>query len=137
MKALLRLAGIALALFAWFDPLGLEMLLRVSLFILGFDMMGIIAKIGIFALNFFFPFFGNTFGIFSWTLLLLFASELAILLTPIAEEYRLVIKPLAVFVAGFLSIGLQTALVVAGIDLLINMTDRIRLRKKKYKRKKK
>lgn len=137
MKIFLRLAGIALALFAWFNPLGLEMLLRVSLFILGFDMMGIVAKIGIFTLNFFFPVFGYTFGIFSWTLLLLFASELIILLTSIALEYRLAIKPLAVFVIAFLSLGLQPALVVAGIDLLINMTDKIRLRKKKYKRKKK
>lgn len=136
MKVFLRLVGIVLALFAWFNPLGLDMMLRVSFFILGFDMMGIIAKIGIFALNFFFPVFGNMFGIFSWTLLLLFASELVVLLTPIAQEYRLAIKPLAVFVTAFLPLGLQPALVVAGIDLLVNMTDRIKLRKKKSKKKK-
>ena len=137
MKILLRIVGIVLALFAWFNPLGLGMLLRASLFILGFDMMGIAAKIGIFALNFFVPVFGEAFGIFSWTLLLLFGSELVILLTKVAQGYRLAIKPLAVFVATFLSLGLQPAIAIAGIDLLINMTDRIRLRKKKYKHKKK
>jgi len=136
MKIFLRLAGVALALLAWFDPLGLGALPRMSLFILGFDMMGIAAKFGIFALNFFVPVFGDSFGVFSWTLLLLFASELAVLLTPVAEEYRLAIKPATVFIAAFLSLGLQPALIVAGADLLINMTDKVSLRKKKYKSKK-
>jgi len=125
------------ALFAWFNPLALDMLVRVALFILGFDMMGMAAKLAVFALNFFWPVLGDAFGTFSWTLLLLVAAELIIMIIEVERPYRLFVKPAAVFATAFISLGLKPALIVAGIDLLINLTHKIKRKKKKRKKKKK
>lgn len=135
MKLALNVAGLLVALFAWFNPLSFGMFVRISLFILGFDMMSIYAKVAVFALNFFFPVFGDAFGAFSWTLLLLFMSELIIAAVEVERPYKLLVKPVAVFVTAFLSLGLQPALIVAGIDLLINLTHKIKRKKKRKKRK--
>lgn len=137
MRALLTVVGLFVALFAWFNPFGVDMLVRVALFILGFDMMNMAVKLGVFALNFFFPVFGDAFGTFSWTLLFLFMAELIIIVIEADKPYRLFVKPAAVFATAFLSLGLQPALIVAGIDLLINLTHKIKLKKKKRKKKKK
>jgi len=137
MRTALTIAGLLIALIAWFNPFGFDMLTRVALFILGFDMMRMLAKLAVFTLSFFFPVFGDAFGAFSWTLLLLFAAELIIMVIEVERPYRLFVKPAAVFATAFLSLGLQPALVVAGIDLLINLTHKIKRRKKKRKKKKK
>lgn len=113
------------------------MLVRAALFILGFDMMAMSAKVAVFALNFLFPAFGDAFGAFSWTLLLLVMAELIIKTIEADRPYRLLVKPAAVFATAFLSLGLQPALVVAGIDLLINLTHKIKRRKRRRKKKKK
>ena len=65
------------------------------------------------------------------------AAELIIMLIEVERPYRLFVKPAAVFATAFLSLGLQSALVVAGIDLLINLTHKIKRKKKKRKKKKK
>jgi len=138
MKNLLTIAGLAIALFAWFNPLGLELPVRVALFILGFDMIGVVVKILIFWLNFAFPIFGEHFDAFSWTLLMLLMTEVALVAIAVDRPYRLIVKPLVVFTAAYVSIGLQPALVVAGTDLLMNMTHKIkRDRKRKSKKMKK
>jgi len=131
-----NILGLAIAICAWFNPLGFETLLRISLFILGFDMMGMPAKLGVFALNLFFPVFGDAFGSFSWILLILFVSELIIMAVNVERPYRLLVKPAAVFATAFLSLGFQPALIVAGIDLLINLTHKIKRSKKSRKKKK-
>jgi hypothetical protein len=132
----LTLAGLFLALFAWFNPLGLDILIRVALFILGFDMIEMPAKLAVFALNFFFPVFGDAFGIFSWTLLFLFMSELIIAVIEVERPYRMFVKPVAAFATAFLSLGLQPALIIAGVDLVINLTQKISRKKKTKLRKK-
>ena len=137
MRSLLTFVGLLVSLVAWFNPFALDMLVRAALFILGFDMMAMSAKVAVFALNLFFPVFGDAFGTFSWTLLLLVMAELIIATIEIERPYRLLVKPIAVFITVSLSLGLQPALVVAGIDLLINLTHKIKRRKKKRKTKKK
>jgi len=137
MGTLRTLVGLLITLFVWFNPFALDMLVRVALFILGFDMIGMVAKIAVFVLNFFFPVFGDAFGTFSWTLLLLVMAELVITTIEAERPYRLLVKPAAVFAAAFLALGLQPALIVAGTDLLINLKHKIKRRKKKRKTKKK
>lgn len=126
MGTLLTIVGIVIALFAWFNPFGLDMLARIALFILGFDMMGVIVKILIFWINFAFPIFGEEFNSFSWTLLMVMFSEMLLVTLGADRPYRLIIKPLVIFAAFFVSFGLQPALVVAGIDLLMNLTHKIK-----------
>ncbi|MHA1778617.1 MAG: hypothetical protein ACTSYN_03505 [Candidatus Heimdallarchaeaceae archaeon] len=108
---------------------------RIVLFILSFDVMSVLLKVGIFLLNLLFP-LGTSFGYLSWTLLFLFLSELVVAYTKLYKHYRLVIKPAAVFTVAYLALDLQPALIAAGIDLLINLTHKIRVGKK-YKRRKK
>ncbi len=119
---LLKIAGLAIALFCWFNPLGFDSLFIVSLFILGFDMMGTMTKFIVFSINFIFPVFGETFNEFSWTLLIMFMGELIMMIISVERFYKVIIRPAVVFVAALLSVGIQPALVIAGIDLLINLT---------------
>jgi hypothetical protein len=138
MKNLLTIVGLAVALFSWFNPLGLDLFLRAALFILGFDMMGAVLQILVFGLSFLFPFFGEEFSMFSWTLLIMVLSELVLMTLDADRPFRIIVKPMVVFVAVFISLGPQPALALAGTDLLINMTTKIkRKRKRKSKKKKK
>jgi hypothetical protein len=132
-KFLINAIGLVLVILSWFNPFGLGLQVRIILFIIGFDMMSILPKVGVFLLNLLFP-FSTAFGYLSWTLLILFFSELSIAYTKVYKPYRLVIKPLAVFIVAFLALGLQPALVAAGIDLLINLTHKIRVGSKYKKR---
>ncbi|MHC4751284.1 MAG: hypothetical protein ACYTFW_15610 [Planctomycetota bacterium] len=139
MKAFLTLVGLLVMLFVWFNPLGLDMLLRVALFILGFDMMWVVLKIVIFGINFVFPIFGEGVEMFSWTLLLLTAGEIVLIAFEADRPFRFIVKPFVVFAAVFISLGIQPAVALAGIDLLINMTTKIKRdgkKKSKHKTKK-
>jgi hypothetical protein len=120
------MVGITISLLAWFNPLGLAMPMRIALFILGFDMMGVIVKILIFWFNFAFPAFGDGFSYFSWTLLVLLFSEMLAVALSVDRMYRLIVKPAIVFAAVFISLGFQLALVIAGIDLLMNLAHKIK-----------
>jgi len=132
MGMITRLAGVALAALAWFDPLGFPLALRVALFILGFDMAGILGKVALFAIIFLLPpVFGPEVGAFVIALFVMLVVELLIFAFEIDRWYRLLLKPGAVFVAAFLALGFQPALIVAGIDLLINMASRWKSRKPK------
>ena len=125
--------GLALAMVAWFNPFSLDMMVRIAVFILGFDMIWIGAKVAMFALVFAFPVFGDGLGTFSWTLMFLVLAEVMIMVLGAGKPYRMAIKPIAVFSTAFLSLGLQPALVVAGTDLLINLTHKIRFSRKRKK----
>jgi len=120
-----RAAGIALAALAWFDPLGLPLALRVAVFILGFDMSGLVGKLAIFALVFMLPpVFGPEVGAFALALVIMLVAELVLFAFELDRLYRLLLKPAAVFAATFLALGLQPALIVAGADLLVNMASK-------------
>jgi len=135
MSNLLKIAGLVLAMFCWFNPAGLDAIILLPLFILAFDMMGMWMKLIVFAVSIAFPVFGDAFGSFSWMLLLMFAADVVLKLLEIERPYKILVKPAAVFVVAFSAIGLQPALVIAGIDLLINLTSKIKTQKKKSKKK--
>jgi hypothetical protein len=128
-KFLGNMVGLALILLSWFGPFGLGLQVRVVLFIIGFDTMNMLPKVGIFLLNMLIP-LSAAFGYLSWALLILFFSELLIAYTEAYKPYRLIIKPAAVFIVAYLALGLQPALIAAGIDLLINLTHKIRVGRK-------
>lgn len=127
MGILGNVLGFVLAAVAWFDPFGFAFLIRVILFIIGFDMMGLVPKIGLFAIYFFYPIFGDTFGYLSWTLFILFVAEVVLEVLHLEYPFRFFIKPLAVFGAAYFALGLQPAIVAAGIDLILNLTHKIKL----------
>lgn len=117
MKLLREMVGFALIFLAWFNPLELEAMTRILIFILGFDAMSMAPKIGIFIIDYFFGF-----AWLGWTLLILVGAEAIATFLPLAEKIvKLVIKPIGVFAVSFLAFGLQPALIVAGIDLLLNI----------------
>jgi hypothetical protein len=116
MRLLRDVVGIILILFAWLNPLGLDAMVRVIIFIVGFDAMEVFSKIVTFAIDFLLGFFG-------WlglTLLILVGVESVLMLMK-KEDISKVVKPVSVFVIGLISIGFQPALVAAGIDLLLNI----------------
>ena len=122
--------GLALAALAWFNPLALPFALQMALFILGFDLSGIVGKVALFALIFTMPpVLGVEVGAFVVALVLMLLAELAIFAFELDRLYRLLLKPGAVFVAAFLALGFQPALIVAGADLLLNLTTGMKTRK--------
>lgn len=132
MGMLTRVAGVALAVLAWFNPLGLPFALCVALFILGFDLSGMLGKLALFAFIIFFPVsFGAEVGAFVIALFVMLVVELLLFAFELDRLYRLVLKPGAVFVAAYLALGLQPALIVAGVDLLANMLSKWKSRKAK------
>lgn len=133
MKLLTTIIGLVIVLFAWFNPFSLDILVCVAIFIIGFDMMGIAVKVIVFVLSMILPFFGDALGMLSWTLVFVLLGELLVITIGVGKQYKLFIKPLMVFVTALLSIGFQPALIVAGTDLLINMTHKIRFSRKKRK----
>ena len=125
MGMITRAAGIALAALAWFDPFALPLALRIAIFILGFDMSGLVGKLAIFALVFMLPpVFGPEVGAFVLALVIMLVAELVLFAFELDRLYRLLLKPAAVFAAAFLALGLQPALIVAGADLLVNMASK-------------
>jgi hypothetical protein len=117
MKFLREVVGIILIFAAWLNPFGLEMMVRLAIFIIGFDCMSIFPKIAIFAADFFI-------GFFHWlgfTLLILVGAESVLMLSKKKQDIGMAVKPACVFLVAFISLGLQPALIAAGIDLLLNI----------------
>lgn len=121
MKKLLKISplreliGFVLVVLAWFNPFGSDIMIRILFFILGFDFMSIIPKLAVFVLDYLVG--------FTWlgfTLLILVAAEIVVMLLGI-KKINLIVKPISVFAVGFLAVGLQPALIIAGIDLLLNI----------------
>jgi len=117
MKLLKEVIGLALIFLAWLDPLKIGTSFRIILFILGFDMVSLLVKFLVFGIDYF---LGIGIG---WTLLLLIAAEIITKFLLMKSLIDLIIKPLAVFAILILSnLSLEIAIIVAGIDLLLNMT---------------
>ena len=116
MGFLREIIGFVLVFVAWFDPLGLDLMIRVLIFILGFDLMSLVPKVGVFVLDYFIGF-----GYLGFTLLILLVIEVITTFLLIGIIIKLILKPLAVFGISFLYFGLQPALILAGIDLLLNL----------------
>lgn len=119
MKLLREVIGFGLVFLAWFNPFNLEAMIRILVFILGFDAMSIVPKIGIFALDYLFGF-----RWLGWTLLILVAAEAILTFIPFGKKINIIVKAVAVFSVSFLAFGLQPALIVAGIDLLLTLSSR-------------
>jgi hypothetical protein len=133
LDILIQTGGLALTALAWFDPLGFGMLARISMFILGFDMMGIWLKAIVIASGIFIPILGGTFGAFSWTLLLIFGAELLATGFDMERPYFLIVKPSAAFIVAFFACGLEPALVVGGADLAVNLVRKMEPKKAQRK----
>lgn len=118
MGFLREIIGFALLFASWFNPLGLDAYARILMFILGFDMMSLAPKIAIFILDFFVGF-----AHLGWTLLILVASEIISMFLLVGFFINLIIKPMAVFAVALIVMGtVESALAVAGIDFLLNLT---------------
>jgi hypothetical protein len=128
MGLIREIIGFILIFIAWYNPFNLNQMLLISIFILGFDAMSLIPKSIFFAIYNLFPFLGLPFGYLSWTLILLVCAELMIWILKTEKSINLVIKPLTVFVTAYLALkDFQLALMVAGIDLLLNLTHKIKI----------
>ena len=123
MNIIRQTIGLALIILAWIDPFSLGLPFRIVLFVLGFDMLSLIIKVGIFIAEYLLShFFGLGVGI-GWVLILLVIAELVTRFLFLKWIVDLVIKPVAVFVILFYSgIIWEAAIIVAGIDLLLNLT---------------
>lgn len=115
MKLLRELIGFALVILSWFNPFNFGLMVRILVFVLGFDIMSIVPKLAIFVLDYLIGF-----AWLGFTLLILVAAEILVMLLGI-KKIKLIVKPIAVFAVSFLAFGFQPALIAAGIDLLLNI----------------
>lgn len=123
MNIVRQTIGLALIVIAWIDPFSLGLPFRIVLFVLGFDMLSLIIKIGIFIAEYLLSYFFE-FGVgIGWVLILLIIAEVVTKFLFFKWIIDLIIKPVAVFVILFYSgIIWEAAIIVAGIDLLLNLT---------------
>ena len=123
-----EIIGFILVFIAWYNPFNLNQMLLISIFILGFDAMSLVPKSILFVIYLFFPFLGLSFGYLSWTLILLACAELVIWILKTEKPVNRIIKPLVVFITAYLALkDFQLALMIAGIDLLLNLTYKIKI----------
>jgi hypothetical protein len=117
MDLLRQVIGLALIIVAWIDPLSLGESFRIVFFILGFDMISLLVKFLTFGIDYF---LGIGIG---WVLILSIISDIVTRFFFAKSFLDLILKPLAVFAILYLSnLSLEIAIIVAGIDLLLNMT---------------
>lgn len=118
MGFLREITGLVLVILAWFNLFEVELPIRILMFILGFDMMSLTLKIGIFAISYFgFQFLSPL----AWTLLILVVIEAITSLLLIGLIGRIILKPIVVFIVGYLTLGLELALILATIDFFLNL----------------
>ncbi|MBD3155959.1 MAG: hypothetical protein GF368_04880 [Candidatus Aenigmarchaeota archaeon] len=118
MKILRSLIGILLITFAWVDPFELGLEFQILLFILGFDLMELLVKIGVFVADLYFDISGL--GIY---LVALIGIEALVYALKLKKLVGYIVKPLAVFGIVYLNgLGWQLGLIVGGIDLLLNFS---------------
>jgi hypothetical protein len=114
--------GLILIFLAWFNPFNFGLPIQIALFIIGFDAMGIVMKLLLFIVNFFFLPLGDSGSFLIWTLLLLMSVEIALSLLEKLFFLTMIVKPLIVFITIFFGMNnFQLALIVAGIDLILNL----------------
>ncbi len=116
MRILRSLIGLLLVTVAWIDPFGLGMEFQALLFILGFDFMHLVFKLGVFAADFFLNI--SELGFY---LVVLIGIEALIYFLKLKKLVGYIVKPLTVFGIIYLGgFGWQLGLIVGGIDLLLN-----------------
>ncbi len=113
--------GIAVLIAAWIDPLDLGRDFQIIAFILGFDLIPLIPKLAIFALDFYFDISGLAGALF-----ILLAEEIILDTFIIGKVINLIVKPTIVFLLIIIN-GLPVflALVVAAIDFLLNLEKKL------------
>jgi hypothetical protein len=117
MNILRQVIGLVLIIIAWVNPLNLGENFRIILFILGFDMIFLFIKFLVFGIDYF---LGIGIG---WFLIFSIIAEVVTKFFFAKSFLGLLLKPLAVFAILYLSnLSLEIAIIVAGIDLLLNMT---------------
>jgi hypothetical protein len=118
-----EILGLGFVFISWFNILDITLPIRILLFILGFDMMGIALKIGVFIISFF-GFFPQLAGFsnLAFTILILVGVEILLTIFLIGFIFTLILKPIAIFATAFLAgLGFQPALILGLIDLILNM----------------
>jgi uncharacterized membrane protein len=118
MGILREIVGLALVVIAWFNFFEIELPIRILMFILGFDLMSLALKFGVFVISYFGISFFASLG---WTLLLLVVTEVVSSFLLIGLIGKLLIKPTAVFTVAYLALGFQPALILAAIDFFLNL----------------
>ena len=117
MGILRQVIGLALIIIAWINPLNLGENFRIVLFILGFDMISLFIKFLVFGIDYF---LGIGIG---WILIISIIADVVTKFFLVKSFLDLIVKPLAVFAILYLSnVSFEIAVIVAGIDLLLNMT---------------
>lgn len=131
----MSLVGIFLMLFSWFNPFGLDLMLQIIIFVIGFDMTHVYVKILTFWINFLFPIGGGAFDYFSYFLLGMLGLDVLVAILSLVEWYGLILKPLFIFTLGFYTIGFQPALIISGLDLALNLKPQIKSDKRQKTKK--
>ncbi|MEM5879137.1 MAG: hypothetical protein QXU74_01445 [Candidatus Aenigmatarchaeota archaeon] len=122
MEFIKNLLGLALIFLSWFNPFALPFSFRLTLFIIGFDLTSWFAKLLLFIINFFFPLLGEQGLFLVWTLLLLVVAEFIFSNFKILKILTTISKPLIIFFSLFFALkDFQLALIIAGIDLILNL----------------
>jgi hypothetical protein len=120
MKLWRELLGLFLIALAWLNPLEFNVNVQIILFILGFDMMSTIPKILVFGVNFLFEFLT---GFLAWAILILIAVDLITRFLLMGFLFNIILKPLAVFAAGYLNgLSLYFCIGLAVVDIILNLT---------------
>ncbi|MEM7826380.1 MAG: hypothetical protein QW451_01985, partial [Candidatus Aenigmatarchaeota archaeon] len=91
-------------------------------FILGFDLTSWITKLLLFVINFFFPLLGEKGLFLVWTLLFLLVLEFILSHFKIFKALMITSKLLVIFFSVWFGLkDFQLALIIAGIDLILNL----------------
>ncbi|MFH8119707.1 MAG: hypothetical protein QXS37_02795 [Candidatus Aenigmatarchaeota archaeon] len=116
-----NLIGLALISVSWLDVLGSNFQLKLTLLIIGFDLTSLLFKILIFLINSFLLFHGK--GIFlSWVFFTIIVLEFLFSQLKSTKFLKLVSKPSIIFFSVLFSLqNIHLALILAGIDLIINL----------------
>ncbi|MEM5829725.1 MAG: hypothetical protein QW040_03220 [Candidatus Aenigmatarchaeota archaeon] len=122
MGLIKNLVGFGLIFLAWFNPFELFFPFRLTFFIIGFDLTSWQAKLILFLINFFFPLFGEEGLFLVWVLLFLLIVEFIFSHFKILKILIIISKPLIIFFSLLSALSdFQLALIIAGIDLILNL----------------
>ena len=115
MGILKDLIGFSLVCLSFFNPFNLNLPLRLSLFLIGFDLMSFLPKVAIFLFDFFIGFSGL--GI-----LLLFLLFVDILAKIILSGLAVIVKPLLIFLLlYYVNPNLAISFAASAVNFLINL----------------
>lgn len=126
MKILKDVMGLAVVLFAWFNPLGADIIIRSLLFIIGFELMSMWIKVGVLAFS---VLTYQTFGVtFSIILGGLFMLDIVMRFLIPGVIIALIVRALLVGGAGFLvsQSAQHSALIGAGYFVLSLILTKLR-----------